>query len=828
MRTIPSLRLVLRSLPLMIASAMSVTAATFTVTTTADSGAGSLRQAVLDANASTDADTIVFDSAVFGSPQIITVATELRISANANTVDTLTIIGPGAELLTISGNGTSRIFVTGVNANDTTSISGMTLTKGGGNNGGALSNGGITTLTNMLFLENVTNSGGAIYNSGNGTTSGVLNIVGCTFTNNETTGTNINGDGGSALENNSSGRVTISNSRMSGGKTRGGGGAIRSEGVMEITDSVIENHTSGGAGNGDGGGAIYNTGELTVTNCIVRGNTAGEGTSGGGLVNEGRMTLINTAVSNNTADARGGGIYHGGTASGDFLNIINSTISQNVGNAELGQTGRGGGIFIEGANNTTISGSAIYQNQIRISAAPTDTTESHGGGIYSNGGIRIDRSTISGNSAGKEFGGLRLPHTTENIAITNSTIANNTAPVGGGMGKGDCNLGCATISIGNTVISGNSGGDLKSGGPGGTDDRDAPIASLGYNLIGTFVPGTLYTSSSTDLIGVDPKFGPLQDNGGPTLTHAPQLDSPVVDKGKRLSDATTDQRGVNRPFDDPNIANANGGDGSEIGAFEFGETLVAQEETLGNVATRLPVLSGEQVGIVGVIISGNPKPVLIRGIGPSIAGVEGNMQDPILELYEGDTLLAFNDNWKDDQQAQIQQTGIAPSDDRESAIYRELNAGFYTSVLRGKDDTNGIALIEWYDLAIGPETKIVNISTRGFIGTGDGALITGFIVGPRTRVIVRAIGPSLAGAGVQGAMQDPRLDLVDSNGTVLRQNDNWKSSLQRDEIAALGFGPSDDREAAVIETLPPGNYTGVMTGVGGGTGVGLVEVYNLE
>jgi hypothetical protein len=620
MKTNPLPKLLATAALLVCATAFHVHGATFTVTTTADSGPGSLRQAVLDANASTAADQIVFDPNVFSSLQTITLATQIGISTNSQTVDTLTITGPGADLLTISGNGTSRIFL--MIANDITTISGMTLTKGAGGDGGAIQNASNLTLRDIRFVENVTNSGGAIYHS-----AGALNVVGCTFTNNQTTGTNINGDGGSAMELRG-GTVTISGCRMSGGTTRGGGGAIRNSSVTEITDTIIENNTSGGSGNGDGGGAIYNTGKLTLTNCVVRGNTASENTSGGGLVNEGQMTLINTAVTNNTAAALGGGIHHAATASGDFLNIIDSTISQNVGNAALGNTGRGGGIFIDGANNTTITGSAIYQNQIRISAAPTDTTDSHGGGIYSAGGIRIDRSTISGNTAGKEFGGLRLPHTVANIAITNSTIANNTAPTGGGMGKADCNLGCATISIGNTVISGNAGGDLKSGGPGGTDDRDAPIASLGYNLIGTFVPGTLYTSSSTDLIGVDPKFGALQDNGGPTLTHAPQPGSPVIDKGKRLSDATTDQRGVNRPTDDPNIANAAGGDGSEIGAFEFGEALVAQEKTLGNVSTRLPVLSGEQVGIVGVIVSGSsPKPLLIRGVGPSIP-VDDRMQDP--------------------------------------------------------------------------------------------------------------------------------------------------------------------------------------------------------
>jgi predicted outer membrane repeat protein len=794
-------------------------AATRTVTTTADSGPGSLRQAVLDANAApAEADTIVFDPAVFGSPQTITLASEIDISPVTGTTDSLTIVGPGANLLTISGNGTVRIFDLG--PGDTNSISGMTLTKGAGSDGGAIQNESNLTLTDIVFLENVTNSGGAIY-----TSNGTVNVNRCTFTNNQTTGTNINGDGGSAMEIRG-GTVNITGCVMRGGTTRGGGGAIRNNSPTTISDTLIENNTSGGSGNSDGGGAIRNTGVMTLTNCIVRGNKAGENTNGGAIVNEDQLTLVNTIITNNTADGHGGGIYEGaGTGGdGDFLRITNSTISNNVANEIRDNSGAGGGIYGETGCDITISGSTISGNQVRITAAPTSSTVSDGGGVYSDGKLTIDRSTISGNAAGVEFGGVRTATVFQDTLVTNSTIANN---IGGGFGKDDCNLSCRTVALGNTIVSGNTPWDVRSGGPGGADSNDAPIASLGSNLIGTFNGGTLYTASSSDLIGVDPKFGPLQDNGGPTATHAPQAGSPVIDKGKRLSDATIDQRGVNRPFDDLNIANAPGGDGSEIGAFEIGEALVAQEQTLGNVSTRLPVLSGEQVGIVGVIVSGNSnKPLLIRGVGPSIP-VDDRMQDPTLELYSGDTLLAFNDNWKDTQQAQIQQTGIAPTDDREAAIYRELPAGLYTSVLRGKNDTTGVALIEWYDLAIGPETKVVNISTRGFIGTGDGVLITGFFCGSRTRVVVRAIAPSLGNAGVQGALQDPRLDLVDSNGTVLRQNDNWKNSIQRDEINALGFGPADDREAAIIATLPAGNYTGVMTGVGGSTGVGLVEVYNL-
>ena len=155
-----------------------------------------------------------------------------------------------------------------------------------------------------------------------------------------------------------------------------------------------------------------------------------------------------------------------------------------------------------------------------------------------------------------------------------------------------------------------------------------------------------------------------------------------------------------------------------------------------------------------------------------------------------------------------------------------LAPGSYTAVVSGKDGTTGVALVEGYDLDQRPDSKLGNISTRGFVGNGENVLIGGFIVGPTTKVVVRAIGPSLGNAGVGGALQDPRLDLVNANGEVIRTNDNWKST-QRAELETIGIQPSDERESALISTLTAGNYTAVVRGAGGNTGVGLVEVYNL-
>ena len=809
------------SMLVLIAAAINAAAATFTVTNTDDSGPGSLRQAVLDANAAPSADTIVFDSGLFSSPQTITLASEIRISDNFNTVQTLTIIGPGADLLTISGNGVTRMFLT--IQEDTASISGMTLTGGNGSVGGAIQNGGITTLSGIVFTQNTSDTGGAIYN----THSGVLNVNGCVFRDNTTIGANINGDGGSAITNRL-GTLTVTDSLMTGGTTRGGGGGLRSEGgVVNISNTTISNNTSGGAGNTRGGGGIYNNGEMTLTNCVVSGNTAGEDTAGGGIRNALKLTLINSIVTGNTATEGGGGIYGSGTtASGEFVTIINSTISNNSANTGTGSvgTGNGGGIYIAGGMTTTITGSTISGNTVAATSSGFAGPQGFGGGIFTFGTLTLKNTTVSGNSAENVGGGIYDDHpggSTGYVTLDNSTIVNNQAGQVGGVENRNP-VANFPVTIRNTIIANNTGGT--------SPDVRNDFNSQGYNLIENTAGANISGDTATNITGVDPNLGSLANNGGPTATHALLPGSPAIDKGKTSSDLTTDQRGVTRPTDDPAIANANGGDGSDIGAYEIGASNGVAEKTLGNIATRLPVLTGENVLIGGIIVVGEvPKRVIIRALGRSLgaSGVSGTLEDPTLELFQGETLLVANDDWKDDQEGEIRDTGVQPSDDREAAIVRTLEPGSYTAVVRGKDDTTGVALVEAYDLDQRPDSKLANIATRGFVGSGEDVLIGGFIVGPTTKVVVRAIGPSLGNAGIEGALQDPTLDLVNANGQVIRTNDDWKGT-QRAEIESIGIQPSDDRESALIATLTAGNYTAVVRGVGGNTGVGLVEVYNLQ
>ena len=254
-----------------------------------------------------------------------------------------------------------------------------------------------------------------------------------------------------------------------------------------------------------------------------------------------------------------------------------------------------------------------------------------------------------------------------------------------------------------------------------------------------------------------------------------------------------------------------------------------------NVSTRLDVGTGDKVAIGGIIITeGGAKRVLLRAIGPSLAnfGITDPLSDPVLELHAGDgSLITSNDNWTDSpQMADIEATGLAPTNDLEPAIIATLDPGLYTAIVNGKDGGTGVGLVEAYDLDQSVASQLGNISTRGFVETGDNVMIGGFILGPdeaqNANVLMRAIGPSLTDFGVTDALADPVLELHDANGALLVDNNDWKESQQA-EIEATGLQPTNDLESAILMTLAPGGYTAIVAGSGGSTGVALVEIYRL-
>jgi hypothetical protein len=256
-----------------------------------------------------------------------------------------------------------------------------------------------------------------------------------------------------------------------------------------------------------------------------------------------------------------------------------------------------------------------------------------------------------------------------------------------------------------------------------------------------------------------------------------------------------------------------------------------------NLSTRMRVQTGDNVGIGGFIITGNaPKNALIRAIGPSLTrfGINDPLQDPVLELHGPGTFATItNNNWRDSQENDIQATGIPPSNDLEAAILVTLNPGAYTAIVRGNANTSGVALIEVYDLNQEADSKLANLSTRAFVSTGDNIVIAGFLLSDGApdssdSVIVRGIGPSLAGAlPTNAVLADPTLELRDGNGTLLASDNDWQdNAVQAAEITAAGLAPSNPREAAIAATLPPGLYTALLGGLNNGTGLGVVEIYD--
>lgn len=257
---------------------------------------------------------------------------------------------------------------------------------------------------------------------------------------------------------------------------------------------------------------------------------------------------------------------------------------------------------------------------------------------------------------------------------------------------------------------------------------------------------------------------------------------------------------------------------------------------LGNISARARVETDDNVGIAGFIVKGPvPKTVVLRGRGPSLQAngqpVAGRLMNPVLELFDSTgQRLQRNDDYKNaPNAAQITQTGLAPSDDREAAIMIELAPGAYTTVLRGLDRTTGVGLVEVFGLAPATTSELVNLSARAFNTTGDNVLISGVILQgeiPR-RLLFRALGPELQREGVADAFDDTTLEVRDADGTLIATNDNWKQASNAAEIEATGIAPTDDRESAILIQAASGSYTCIGRGKAA-SGVILLEAYRLD
>jgi hypothetical protein len=370
------------------------------------------------------------------------------------------------------------------------------------------------------------------------------------------------------------------------------------------------------------------------------------------------------------------------------------------------------------------------------------------------------------------------------------------------------------VAVANSLFRRVSGGRCLFNGNGST------LTSSGHNLCNDDAsgdagmgPGGLLNGSG-DIRNTDPMLGPLTDNGGPTQTYALLPGSAAIDAGDDAMARPRDQRGYSRHGT------------SDIGAFEVGGAIPVAR--LANISTRAKCLTDDNVLIAGFIITGTQgKKVIVRAIGPSLVGAE-HLNNPTLELHDfSGQVIAFNDNWVDAPNRQeIIDSTIPPTNDLESAILMTLAPGAYTAVVRGANGSMGIALAEVYDLDPSVDSKLGNISTRGFVQTGDDVMIGGLIVvGPDSQtVLIRAIGPSLP---VQNPLTDPGLELHDSNGGLITYNLDWRSD-QEGEILTTAIPPPNNLESAILRVLAPGNYTAIVFSSDDTPGVALVEAYGLD
>jgi hypothetical protein len=543
------------TLPVLLAFVLTsahLPAATITVTTTADSGSGSLRAALATA---ANGDTIDV-SGVSGT--ILLTTGELLVS------NSLTLLGPGPAKLSVDGNGSNRVFRVG--PSNTVTISSLTVTNalctfgftpGNYGGGGILNDHSTLTMSNCVISGNagMFAPGGGILNDGQ-SGSATLSLTACTLISNWVFGAygagivNRGYDGVATLV--VSDCVLVGNISDSGGAIDNDGEAGGSA-VATVISSTISNNTLDYVFGAGGGIINFATSDgsatLAMRHCILSGNSAG---IGGGIYNYNRgsagtasVQVIDSTVSSNSADFfDGGGIYNAnsqiysfGSQGSASVRLVNSILSGNHADA-------GGGIFNDGSEGPTSA-------EI-LSSTVSGNSADFGGGIYSSGALTLGNSTVSGNSA-YQGGGLDN-YGTNGSQIVNSTLSDNSAVLGGGI-----YIGPGTLALGNTL--------LNAGASGGTISNDlGSVNSLGFNLSSDSGGGVL--TNATDQTNTAPLLGPLQDNGGPTFTHALLCGSPAIDKGKNLGGLATDQRGLPRTFDNPLLSNAAGGDGTDIGAFE--------------------------------------------------------------------------------------------------------------------------------------------------------------------------------------------------------------------------------------------------------------------
>jgi hypothetical protein len=587
-----------------------------------------------------------------------------------------------------------------------------------------------------------------------------------------------------------------------------GRGTILGDGLLINNGTIIGDDVAGNSVQID---FVYNDGVLHKNNGVFKAINGGmlglysgiiDQTGGGSFLADGAGSIVQIGGSNN------GGVV-GATVIGGTLNTTNGGVIQIVGgnNALLSGTTNNGAIQIPAGETLFVKGTGITNNGtilVDTTAANTVTKVRFeaDGTLGGTGSLTLNGILNTFNVASLDCGGHNVingaGHTIKGNGdiFTSGGLFTNNGTISPGFSPGK-------ISISGNYVQGSTGVlNLEIGGKTPATEYDQLVVTGAATLAGTL--------NLTLIDGYRPKVGDVFQ---------------IISFGSFTGAFST----INFTGFTAQVT---------YGPTGITFKVLTVPDIPLNIATRLLVNPDPNQLIGGFIITGTqPKKVIIRGIAPSLASFfSGVLADPTMELYQGSTLLVSNDNWKvrasdgTSQQAEVEATTVPPSNDLESAIVATLAPGPYTAVLRGKGGTSGIAVIEAYDLDQNAKSKLANIATRGLVGTNENVMIGGFIMGGNGqadgKVVIRAIGPSLAAFGIANVLQDPFLELHNANGTTIQANDDWQQT-QATEISQTGLAPTDVRESAMVTTLPDGNYTAIVRGKNNATGVAVVEVYSL-
>ncbi|HKP04835.1 MAG TPA: hypothetical protein VJU77_15895 [Chthoniobacterales bacterium] len=719
--------------------------------------------------------------------------------------------------------------------------------------------------------------GGAIYVVGPwGTPVMDLEISNSLFLNNvavrDATGTNTDPTSGGAVFMEDKVNARIYNCRFTSNSAQQGGAIGSYRSITDIKNCVFQaNRAFGSATNGESlGGAL----------CVLSADNPDQTTNGGTLNRPPAQITVTDSLFRGqgpgTPSARqGGAIFLGGDTHAAFGITVqpNGTQAENRTGATLKRVvfadlatvddaGNGTGGALTAAFTTLNTESCIVENC---------SASQYGGGFEFVWGCdaTILNTTFAQNTAGVLGGAVTLFGGNLNIDACNLVENHLTNPGGGSAfvvtaqpaagGLPDWN---ATGFIQNSVISNNSGGpatiydgyrstapfnllQYKSNQISPPDSSAFFIDSLGSKSVPEINALTVHFSDGSSVVKAPIANASLT---GPAAVGAvlmvPQMTASTGAPGETLplpaylgwasSGATPTLDGTAQNASGVAQSSANATHTLTVGGQSY-STIPAPGVAL-NISTRLPVGTGQQVLIGGFIVQGpSPKTILVRAIGPSLP-FTGVLQDPYLELHDRTgQIIATNDNWRTTNlggtltSSQFIDIGatLPPSNNAESALIATLDPGAYTAVVGGANNATGIAVVEAYDLDPDPASKLVNISTRGFVQTGNDVMIGGFIMGGgpgATNVVVRGIGPSLSAFGITNPLADPMLELHDGYGATIDSNDDWRTNQAA--IQATGLQPTNDAEAALLKTnLPPGAYTAILRGKNGGIGIGVLEAY---